>query len=131
MDSVYSGSWRLRRSTAWSEIDLADEIDLRHPRGMQFPQRFQIDKRHSMSKTVTVCNLAALVEAWKPADVQRVLPRSSRTALIAAAAEDDHSLGCSDEELRALIDEADAIGPAEPWDAAAVKAEVLRRYAFY
>jgi len=41
----------------------------------------------------------------------------------------DHSAGRSDDELRALIAEADASGPAVPWDAAAVKAEVLRRFA--
>jgi hypothetical protein len=60
-----------------------------------------------MSKTVTISDsLAALVEAHR------------RAAGLA-----------TDEELCALIDEADASGPAELWDAAAVKAEVLRRYA--
>lgn len=41
----------------------------------------------------------------------------------------DHATGRSDDELRALVAEADASGPAVPWDAAAVKAEVLRRHA--
>lgn len=60
-----------------------------------------------MSKSVTISDsLAALVEAHR------------RAAGLA-----------TDEELRALIDEADASGPAALWDAAAVKAEVLRRYA--
>jgi hypothetical protein len=78
-------------------------------------------------------NLAALVEARRRAAGFPTIDAAAENlithGLIVAAAEDDHALGCSDEELRALIDEADASGPAEPWDAAAVKAEVLRRYA--
>jgi hypothetical protein len=82
-----------------------------------------------MSKTVTISdNLATLVEARR---------RAAGFATIDAAAQDliTHGLIAaaarrSDEELRALIDEADASGPAGPWDAAAVKAEVLRRYAY-
>src|SRR5215469_17547125 len=99
---------------------------------MQFPPRFKIDKRHSMSKKVTISdNLAALVEARRRAAGFATIDAAAEElithGLIAAAADDDHSLGCSDEELRALIDEADASGPAEPWDAAAAKAEVVRR----
>jgi hypothetical protein len=86
-----------------------------------------------MSKTVTISNnLAALVEARRRAAGFATIDAAAEElithGLIAAAAEDDH-LGCSEEEFRALIDEADASGPAEPWDAAAAKAEVLRRYA--
>ena len=40
----------------------------------------------------------------------------------------DHSAGRTDAELRRLIDEADASG-SDAWDASAVRAEVLRRYA--
>jgi hypothetical protein len=49
--------------------------------------------------------------------------------LIADDLGDDHSDGRSQEELRALIDDAEASGPEAPWDHGAVKAEVLRRYA--
>jgi hypothetical protein len=35
-----SGSWRLRRSTAWPEIDLADETDLRRPPRDAIPSAF-------------------------------------------------------------------------------------------
>jgi hypothetical protein len=88
-----------------------------------------------MSRTVTISdNLAALVEARRRrtagfATIDAAAEELITHGPIAAAGEDDHSLGRSDEELRALIDEADGSGPAEPWDAAAVKAEVLRRYA--
>jgi hypothetical protein len=41
----------------------------------------------------------------------------------------DHSAGYDDDQLRGLIDEADASGPAVLWDPVAVKAEVLRRCA--
>lgn len=49
--------------------------------------------------------------------------------LVASAGHADHSAGRTDDELRRAIDEADASGPAETWDAAASRAEVLRRYA--
>jgi hypothetical protein len=87
-----------------------------------------------MSKTVTISDdLAAFVEARRRvagfATIDAAAEELITHGLIAAAAEDDHSLRRSDEEVRALIDAADASGPAELWDAAAVKAEVLRRYA--
>lgn len=44
------------------------------------------------------------------------------------AREEDHSAGRTDEELRRLIDEADASGPVEEWNPATARAEVLRRY---
>jgi predicted metal-dependent phosphoesterase TrpH len=58
-------------------------------------------------------------------------PDAAAAALIGEAltAGDAHSAGLSDDELRRLIDEAEASGPAEPWDAASARAEVLRRYA--
>jgi hypothetical protein len=49
--------------------------------------------------------------------------------LIANELSDDHSDGRAPEELRALVDEAEASAPEVAWDGAAVKAEVLRRYA--
>jgi hypothetical protein len=45
-----------------------------------------------------------------------------------AVADEDHSAGRSVEALRAALAEADASGPAEAWDAQAVRADVLRRY---
>jgi hypothetical protein len=86
-----------------------------------------------MSRTVKISDdLAVLVEARRRATGLATMDAAAEAlitqGLIADAAE-DHSLGRSVEELRALVDEADASGPAEPWDAAAVKAEVLRRYA--
>lgn len=45
------------------------------------------------------------------------------------AALDDHADGRGESDLRAFIDAADASGAEIVWDAAAVKAEVLRRYA--
>ena len=86
-----------------------------------------------MSKTVTISDdLAALVEARRRAAGQPTIDAAAE-ALIAhgliADAEGDHSVGRSDEELRALIDEAEASGPAEQWDAASARAEALRRYA--
>jgi hypothetical protein len=49
--------------------------------------------------------------------------------LVAGDDNADHSAGRSDDELRALIAEAEASGPAVTWDAVAVRTEVLRRYA--
>lgn len=49
--------------------------------------------------------------------------------LEAGRLEEDHSLGFTDEELRAFLAEADASGPEEAWDPDAVRSEVLRRHA--
>ena len=81
-----------------------------------------------MSKTVTI-SVDARRRAAGFATIDAAAEALITHRLIATATEDNHALGRSDEELRALIDEADASGGAEPWDAAAVKAEVLRRYA--
>lgn len=40
---------------------------------------------------------------------------------------EDHSGGLTDDELRALLDEAERSGPAEAWDSVAVRNEVRRR----
>ncbi len=60
-------------------------------------------------------------------------PDEAAAALITeglvASSEEDHSGGRSDEELRSLIDEAEASGPAEIWDGPALRAEILRRFA--
>ena len=87
-----------------------------------------------MGKTVTISDdLAALLEARRR---EAGYPSLDATAevfitqgLIASDSSDDHSDGRSNEELRALIGEAEASGPAAAWDGATVKAEILRRYA--
>ena len=87
-----------------------------------------------MGKTVTISDdLAALLEARRS---EAGYPSLDATAeafiaqgLIASDSSDDHSDGRTAEELRALIDDAEASGPTTQWDGAAVKAEVLRRYA--
>jgi hypothetical protein len=86
-----------------------------------------------MGKTVTISDeLAALVEARQRAHGLSTIDAAAE-ALIAhglvANVEDDHSAGRTDDELRALIDEAEASGPMGPWDPASARAEALRRYA--
>jgi hypothetical protein len=87
-----------------------------------------------MSKTVMISDeLAALLEMRRK---EAGYPSLDATAealiaqgLIANDPSDDHSDGRSDDELRTLLDESEASGPEIVWDAAAVRAEVLRRYA--
>jgi hypothetical protein len=77
-------------------------------------------------------DLAALVEARRRAAGHATIDEAAASLIaqgLVADAESDHSAGRSDKELRTLIDEADASGPAEPWDSVAVRGEVLRRYA--
>lgn len=86
-----------------------------------------------MSKTVTISDdLAAVLEARRRASGHPSIDAAAESLIargLLAEAEDDHSAGRTVEELRALIDEADASGRTEPWDAAAARAEVLSRYA--
>jgi Arc/MetJ-type ribon-helix-helix transcriptional regulator len=49
--------------------------------------------------------------------------------LLVRRLDEDHSGGLDDWALRKLIDDGEASGPVEPWDAASVRAEVRRRYA--
>jgi hypothetical protein len=87
-----------------------------------------------MGKTVTISDdLAVLLEARRK---EAGYPSLDATAealiaqgLIADDLGDDHSDGRSQEELRALIDDAEASGPEAPWGGAAVRPQVLRRYA--
>jgi|CXWL01.1.fsa_nt_gi hypothetical protein len=86
-----------------------------------------------MTKTVTISDeLAALIEARRQSSGHPTMDAAAE-ALIARAlvteAEEDHSAGRSDGELRALVDEADASGDVEAWDSAAARVEALRRYA--
>jgi hypothetical protein len=86
-----------------------------------------------MSKTVTISDdLAAVLEARRRASGHATIDAAAESLVargLLAEAEDDHSAGRTVEELRALIDEAEASGPAERWDSAAARAEVLRRHA--
>lgn len=86
-----------------------------------------------MTKTLTISDdLAELIEARRRAAGYSSLDAAAEALIthgLVADAADDHNAGYSDDELRALINEAEASGPSEPWDAAKAKAEVLRRYA--
>ncbi len=87
-----------------------------------------------MSKTVTISDdLAALLEARRRAAGYASLDATAEAfitkGLAANDPSEDHDLGRANDELRALIDEAEASGPVVAWDGAAVKAEVLRRHA--
>ena len=87
-----------------------------------------------MARTVTISDdLATLLEERRRQAGYPSLDAAAEAyishGLIANDASDAHSDGRSDDELRALIDEAEASGPELAWDAAEVKREVLRRYA--
>jgi hypothetical protein len=88
----------------------------------------------AMGKTVTISDdLAALLEARQREAGYPSLDAAAEAfishGLVANTADDDHSMNYTDNELGRLIDEAEASGPVVGWDAAAVKADVLRRYA--
>lgn len=87
-----------------------------------------------MSITVTISDdLAALLEARREKQGLKTLDSAAEALLAYALAsyddDEDDLFGYSEEELRSLIADADASGPAEPWDAKAVREEVLRRHA--
>ena len=87
-----------------------------------------------MSTTVTISDgLAALLEERRKRGGYPSLNAVAEAVLAygLGASEDaeDRSAGRDDDELRALIAEAEASGIAIPWDAAAARTEVLRRYA--
>lgn len=82
-----------------------------------------------MSKHITIPDdLVELLERQRQAEG---LPSVDATAerLLRTQLEKYSVSPYSVAELRSLIDEADASGPAEAWDASAVRAEVLRRHA--
>jgi hypothetical protein len=84
-----------------------------------------------MTKRVTISDeLAALLEARRRQAGFGTLDAAAESILVQglAADEGDHSAGYSAEELRRLIDEAEESGAPAAWDAAAARAEVLRRY---
>jgi hypothetical protein len=81
--------------------------------------------------TVTVpSKLAALIkERQKKARLPTL--DAAAAALIADGLlmrrlDEDHSAGLSKRALRALLDEAEASGPAQPWDPATVRREIRR-----
>jgi hypothetical protein len=85
-----------------------------------------------MSQTLTIPDhLVAALEAHREARGLDSIEAAAE-ALIAqglAAEGEDHSAGRSDDDLRALVDEADESGASAAWDARAARAEVLRRFA--
>jgi hypothetical protein len=87
-----------------------------------------------MGKTVTISDdMASLLDAHRKEagypSLDATIEALIAQGLIADDLSDDHSDGRSQEELRALIDDAERSGPETPWDGAAVKTEALRRYA--
>jgi hypothetical protein len=86
-----------------------------------------------MARTVTISDdLAARLEARRRETGQGSLDDVAMSLMEEALDFDDEldpNCGYTVEELRALIAEAEASGPPEPWDAAADMAEVRRRYA--
>ena len=79
-----------------------------------------------MSRTVTISDeLAARMEELHAEERFASLDAAAE-ALIADGIEDDWD-DATVAELRALIAEAEASGPAKEWDSKAVRAEVLRR----
>ncbi len=74
--------------------------------------------------------LAAALEAMRQEAGLPSIDAVAEVLLVdAIAAADGNDLCLSTEALSALILEAETSGPAEPWDARAVREEVLRRYA--
>ena len=87
-----------------------------------------------MGKTVTISDdLAILLDARRKDAGYPSLDATAEAliaqGLIADDLSDGHSDGRSQDELRALIDDAERSGPETTWDGAAARAEALRRYA--
>lgn len=87
-----------------------------------------------MSKTVTISDdLAELLDERRKqrgfASIDEAAEALIAQSLIMDDPEDDHSGGYTTDELRALIDEADADGEEVEWDPATFRQEILRRYA--
>lgn len=87
-----------------------------------------------MAKSVLISDdLAALIEERAKkigyASLDAAAEALISQGLAADAIEDDHSDGRTPDELKRLIDAAEASGETVLWDAKAVKSEVLRRYA--
>ncbi|MBS0384748.1 MAG: hypothetical protein JSS00_05300 [Proteobacteria bacterium] len=83
-----------------------------------------------MTKTVTISDeLAAAVEEHRRAEGEATFDAAAETLIARGlSAEIDDMPGWTVDELRAAIEEGRK-GPATPWNAAEVRAEVLRRYA--
>ena len=86
-----------------------------------------------MSTTIRISDeLAAALEAKRKQSGMASLDAAaeallSRAIVLDAADADD--LGLPEDMLRAMIAEGEASGPAAPWDPAAVREEVRRRFA--
>lgn len=84
-----------------------------------------------MAKTVTISDgLAALLEKRRADEGYASLDAAAEALIAEGLAEEfEDAEPWTTDELRVLIQEAEESGPAEAWDAKAVRAEVLRRYA--
>ena len=86
-----------------------------------------------MAKMIAISDdLAALLEKRRAragyASIEAVAEAVIARGLGSAGFEEDDALPFSDDELKALLNEADASGPPEIWDAGAVRSEVLARH---
>jgi hypothetical protein len=83
-----------------------------------------------MSTTINISHeLAAALELRRKRDGLPSLDAAAEAAIVAGLEDvDPHSDQLSVEELRVLIDAADASGAEIAWDAASARAEILRRY---
>lgn len=80
-----------------------------------------------MTKQVAISDdLAELLEARRKEDGLPTLDAAAEQAIRQGLANDETPYTV--EELRALIAEADASGPAEPWDAKSFREEILSAY---
>ncbi|HEY2710334.1 MAG TPA: hypothetical protein VGI95_20015 [Caulobacteraceae bacterium] len=87
-----------------------------------------------MTKTVTISDdLALRLEQRRKENGGESLDDVAEAVIVLGLvydeAEFDENAGYADEELRTMIAEGDASGPAEPWSAAELTAEVRRRQA--
>lgn len=77
--------------------------------------------------------LAALLETRRDeagyTSIEAAAEAAIARGLESTGFDEDHALPFSDNELKALLAEADASGPPKVWDAAAVRSEVLGRHA--
>ena len=86
-----------------------------------------------MTTTLTISDeLAAVLEAARERAGMPTVDEAAEVLLadaIASGVSDVDDLGLSEDALRLLIAEGEGSGPAQPWNARAVRDEVRRRFA--